>query len=422
MIEIHPFRGIRFNSKEVRLKDAIVRLEFVKRDFFKHWRGIGKHSILRFYNPERKKGAREDIKRLLDLGILIQDKKPAIYIYHQIFPLNGRLVKRRTFIAVMRLIEFEKGKILPHEEIFPGGKMFHLNLMKYFSYNIEQVLSLYSDPEGEIDGILGMFSTSAPIMAFRDSFGTDHFVWRVEDRDAIRDLQEIMLQKSVVIADGHHRYEASLAYRDMMKDKNPDPTAAPNFRQMAFTNVYDPGLVILPTHRLIRGVSAEAIDSFICKAEEFFDIEPVDREKLFLLPSCKEPHVFGVYMRDGKGYTLKLRNEDEITNMTVDHSSKEYKKLDVVILHSFILPKYLGIKGNDIRHIGYIRETEKALDAVDSGNADIAFLLSPTPPWIVKKIAEEGEKMPQKSTDFYPKLTAGMLLFDISPKNTLQTV
>ncbi|RKY93686.1 MAG: hypothetical protein DRQ06_06365 [Candidatus Hydrothermota bacterium] len=417
MIKIYPFRGIRYNPEEVNPEEAVVRLEFMKRDFYNHWRGIGKYSVLRFYRPGERK-AREEIENFMRRKILLREEKPSIYVYHQIFPIGGSLLVRKSFIAVMRLVDIGEGKVLPHEETFPGGKRFHLNLMEGLTYNIEQVLSLYSDPEGEIQDLLDKRCKGDPELSLRDPFGTDHLLWKVDDAEAIERVQVFFKDKNLVIADGHHRYEASLTYRDRYGRKN--PMSAPNFRQMAFTNVFDPGLVILPTHRTVRCRDKKKLEDILKRLSPHFEIERVESDKLHLLGTRRERHLFGLYLRNGESYLLKLKDESKILPAIKCRGSDNYKKLDVVILHAFILPEVLGVKGDDETQIDYIRETEKAIEVVDNGEFDVAFLLQPTPPWMVKEIAEAGEKMPHKSTDFYPKLTAGLLLFDISPHAVLE--
>ena len=417
MIEIYPFRGIRCNPAEVKPEEAVVRLEFMKRDFYNHWRGIGRYSVLRFYRPGDGR-ARKEIEDFLRKKILLREEKPSIYVYHQIFPLDGRLLVRKSFIAVMRLLDIDKGKVLPHEETFPGGKRFHLNLMEGLTYNIEQVLSLYSDPDGEIQNLLDRYCKGDPELSFRDPFGTDHLLWKVDDAETISRVQLSMRDKNIVIADGHHRYEASLAYREKYGGEN--PLSAPNFRQMAFTNVFDPGLVILPTHRTVRSRGKRKSRDILERLSPFFEIERVERDKLHLFSTRRERHLFGLYMGSEGSYILKLKDEKRLLPAIRCRGSENYKKLDVVILHAFILPEVLGVRGDDESQIDYIRETERALEVVDTGEYDVAFLLQPAPPWMVKEIAEAGEKMPHKSTDFYPKLTAGLLLFDISPDATLE--
>jgi uncharacterized protein (DUF1015 family) len=288
--------------------------------------------------------------------------------------------------------------------------------------NFEQIFLLYPDEAGEVDRLLSPFTESKPDIEATDDYGVIHRVWTVSDPEVIGKVQAMMKDKILVIADGHHRYETSLALRNEMRGKHPEFTGAEafNYRMMTLVNLFDEGLVVLPTHRLVFGLEDFDVEEFLGRAKPYFHVFKVPKEELqHELDVKKEGHAFGLY--DGENaYLLSLRDEKAATKFT-EGRSDEYRRLDVTILHSMIIESLLGISREKIEdHVKYEREIERALGRVDSGEFQLVFVMNPTKPDQVKAVAELGERMPQKSTDFYPKLVSGLVLFDIAEGETVE--
>ncbi len=420
MPKIAPFRGIRYNPERVNLHDVIVRIEHLSQGLLRHYYRSGNDLlslILCCKDEDSTIRARKIYYRWLDEGILVKDSQPVIYLYHQEFEHRGKHFVRKGFVAATLIEPYGEGTVLPHEHIFPEGKEYHLRLMKTLQKNFEQVFVIYSDPSGEIDSQIQGFAENDPVLEVEDEYGTVHKVWHISDLNVIRSVAQKMSKITGVIADGHHRYEASLAYRaEMTKLYGSNGSEGFNFRLINFVRAEDPGLLILPTHRLLKGIKQPEFQKFIDDAAEFFHVMPVDVESIeTALDRDRDRHAFGVYTRWGS-YILRLKDENVMDELCEPSTSKDYRRLDVLILHRLAIEHILKFDGR----IGYERYPEKAISAVDSGKFDLAFFLNPTRPSEVLRIAMNGEKMPQKSTDFYPKLVTGLLTLDISPEERVE--
>ena len=328
---------------------------------------------------------------------------------------------RRGYVAACELAEFDEGVVLPHERTLSKPKADRLNLMRTCRANFEQIFLLYPDEKGEVDALFAPFTAEDPDIHAKDDYGVIHRVWTVEDPKVTARVRALMKDKALVIADGHHRYETSLTLRNEMRAKHPDFTGSEafNFRMMTLVNLFDEGLVVLPTHRLIFDLENFKTEEFLSKAKQYFHVIKVPRDELaHELGQKKDGHAFGLY--DGREtYLLSLRREESVARFTPDRSD-EYRRLDVTILHSMIVESLLGIAKERIEdHVRYEREPDRAFERVSSGEFQLAFLMNPTRPDQVKAVAELGERMPQKSTDFYPKLVSGLVLFDIAEGETI---
>jgi uncharacterized protein (DUF1015 family) len=375
------------------------------------------------------------MKQWIAQRVVVQDEAPAFYAYSQEFTVPGTSLQRtrRGFIGAGKLEEYAAGVIFRHEHTLSGPKKDRLELLRNTSTHTGQLFLLYSDPALRVDAILGKVqSASAPVTAMVDEYGVTHRLWMIADPESVAAIQKAMEDQKLVIADGHHRYETSLNFRNELRARAGKivPDASYERSMMTFINTRSEGLVILPTHRVVANVpefSWSAIQRylepwFVTEAFPFGnDAERGAAEQKFLLAlkAGKAKRAIGVYPAAEAGaqafYLLTLRPEADLGGLLPGLSQLQ-RELDVVLLHQGILDPALGITPHAVAsesNLTYEREIAAALVAVDSGKAQLAFLLNPVDVELVVQVATSGEVMPQKSTDFYPKLMSGITMYRI---------
>ena len=360
-------------------------------------------------------------------GLLVQDEEPYIYVYEQRYVYERKKFVRRGFVSLLRLEDFDRGKVLPHEETLPKPKLDRLELMRACSANFESIFAIYSDEKNYIEKILKKHLRRKPIIRVKDGDGVEHSIWRIEHKGDTKRLIKAMSDKTVFIADGHHRYEAALKFRDEMKEKYQKFTGEELYNHilMYFTAIEGKGLTILPIHRLIRDIPDFDVPSFEEALKEYFELEPLPftkqteariRRKLLKLMEKlgKDRHVMGMLLKGvNKYYLLKLKDDKAVDRFVKEEKPKEWKRLDATILHALVVGHIMGLTTERVEsedHISYIKDSKDAAEKVIKGEYQIAFFLNPTMVSQIVKIADEKEKMPQKSTYFYPKLLTGLLM------------
>ena len=425
MAEIRPFKGIRYNQAKVGDISEVVTPPYdVISPEEQAWY-FGKHpnSFIRLIlpkedpsNPSLTKYDRAGacLREWLESGILVQDDVPSIYAYEQEYEIFGEWKRRLGFTCTIRLEDYENRKVLPHENILAKPKDDRLCLMRATGANFDSVFGLHGS--AEVEDILRPFITCNPDAKAVDKDGVISSLWIISDPDAINAIAESLADESVLIADGHHRYAAALGYRDEMRSQadTPDPNAPYEFVMMTLVSLEDKGLVILPTHRLVRNLENFDADEFVTRLSDFFYTEETPADKLMEAVECAETnHVFGMYLGGEKSYVITLKPVINPANVITSPGSDALKQLDVSVLHSLIMEKFLGIGAQQMSaqsNLSYKRDPAEALKLVDEGEYQIAFLMNPTKVDEVKEVAAAGDKMPQKSTYFFPKLLTGILM------------
>ncbi len=421
MPEIIPFRGVRYNQGLVHLDEVVAPpYDVISPEQQQKLYERNPHNVVRLIlgrEEDRYGAAAKHLEEWMGQSILTRDEKPALYVLWQTFNVaESRSVTRKGFIALCRLEEFEKQVVLPHEKTLAMPREDRFKLFKATNSNFSQVFSLYSDPEHEIDHVLNGRAKSAPVadVVFED---VQNRLWEIRDADAIGQIQHLMQSKQVLIADGHHRYETALAFRDYERSQNPNHNGRElyNYVMMFFTNVDDDGLVIFPTHRVVHSLESFDPKSFLQKLESVFVLrEYRDRESLITALSASPVRSFGLTMRGVQGlFLLTLKPTISVNDLVADDLPREVKDLDVTVLHAAVLRGILGISNEAQelkRNLGYVREASEACEMVSNGQAQLAFLMNPTRIQEVRSVAQAGHTMPQKSTYFYPKLPSGLIL------------
>ena len=367
--------------------------------------------------------------------IVEHDSAPSFYAYTQEFavPGTGDRRIRRGFIGAGQLEEYSAGVVFRHEHTLSGPKADRLELLRHTKTHTGQLFMLYSDPQRRVDALLTEAeSSAAPATELHDEYGVIHRLWIISDAQRSAAIHQAMTDQKLVIADGHHRYETALNYRNECRARagTVDPAAPFERVMMTFVNTHSEGLAILPTHRVaahIHDFSWTAVRRYLepwFAAESFpfsNDSRKTEARQNFLarLTSARENRAIGVYpaadSQKRAFYVLTLRDGANLAQLLPNVSPLQ-RELDVVLLHEGILEPALGITPQAVTaeaHLTYEREASLALDAVDSGRAQISFLLNPCAVDQVMKIATAGEVMPQKSTDFYPKLLSGITMYRV---------
>jgi len=450
MAEIFPFRAVRYDSQRVALADVLTQpYDKITPEMQQRYCAASPYNLIGIEKgmPQPGDSAQENVytraaKNLnawLAQGILLQDARPAIYAYFQNYNLPGttRRLERRGFIALGRLADYREGIVFRHEQTLAAPKADRLELLRHARCQTGQLFLLYEDPARRVDAILEAAAAAPPLADLHDEYGVQHRLWAVSDAPNIRAITEAMAGQKLVIADGHHRYETALAYRQECRAKSGrlDPEAPWEKAMWTCFNIYQSGhsdghhesLTILPTHRLVHGIAGFSFQAFLKSASQFFNwyaysfAGDEERQQSFaefrrdLERRGRAGHAIGTYAANRAFYLLVLRDAAEIERLLPDVSAAQ-RRLDVVLLHRLLLHKCLGITAEKVSaetNVHYEREMETALAAVDRNHAQIAFLLNPVPVKTVMQIALGGDVMPQKSTDFYPKLLSGICIYNM---------
>ncbi len=351
-------------------------------------------------------------------GILRQESQPVMYLYRQGFSHDGRMLWRTSLLTAVRLEPWEAGVVLPHEHTMSKPKDDRLKLLRACAANLSPLMSLYEDPQGQLSQMLDRLADLQPDAQFTDDAHEQHWLLTIRESATLKALQEFFATRKLFMADGHHRYETALAYRDeireMRKELHPDDAA--NFVLMSLSAFEDPGLVILPTHRIVKGVPTERLSHLFEKLQEHFLVERLSEQTPadLALAALEAEGGLGVFVvvTPEQMFRLKVRPSAK-EPMTATGRSAPWCKLDVAMLQTLVMDHALGLDVGAVTRgdfLSYTRNAADAIAAVRSGKAQLAVLLRPTRVEQLHDVAAIGEKMPQKSTYFYPKLITGLVI------------
>jgi len=423
MAIIRPFRGVRYNQDKAGDLDCLVTppYDVISPDDRVLYEKKSPYNFVRLILPQDEQGklgskykiSADTLCDWMKEDILHRDDEPSFYACVQEFDVKGETTRRTGFTCLVRLEDFSKGKVLPHENILAKPLEDRLNLTRETRANFDSVFGLFSD--GRVNNILMPFVSATPDAVATDKDGVKCSIFKISDTQAINAITDALADQSIVIADGHHRYTAALTYRDEMREKNPDagPDAPWEFVLMTLVSMEDPGLVVFPTHRLVSNLENYDPKAFMSKLGELFDITEVPAfDMVDAVDSLSDEHyVFGIYT-GGNAYMIQLKSDIKPEEEIETPGSDALKKLDVSVLHSLILDRLLGIDVQSLSkqsNLSYTRDPQGAMKSVDAGESQIFIYMNPTRVEEVKEVAAAGDRMPQKSTFFYPKLLTGMV-------------
>jgi uncharacterized protein (DUF1015 family) len=360
--------------------------------------------------------------------VLQEGREGAFYVYEMEYKAGKGVKKLRGIICLVRIEDYDSGIVKPHETTLSGPKTDRLMLLRTCRATFSQIFSLFPDPAGNVAGLLAKV-TGKPEMEVKRGDGVTHRVWSLNDRNGIEAIARELADKPIFIADGHHRYDTALNYRNERRKAAGSFTGEEgyNYVSMFLARLEDPGLTILPAHRALFNLADFDVRRFEDDLNKYFNIERIDFDKrseskdlLTVLDTmahrADHAHVFGMRVRgEHSYYLLTLRNEADMDALLTD-KSQAYRRLDVSILHHLIIDKLLGIKMETHKlglNIEYIKDAEEADQRVHDNAAEIVFFMNPTKVREVKDVAAAGERMPQKATYFYPKLLTGLVMHRI---------
>lgn len=447
MADIRPFRAYRYDSHRVALNDVLTQpYDKITPAMQDRYYAASPYNLIPVEKGRTLPGdspqnnvytrAGRKIDEWIAEKILVQDTVPSIYVYSQEFCVPGTNTRRTRigFIALARLENYETGVIFRHEHTLSGPRADRIELLRKTHAQTGQLFLLYDDPSKQIDTWLEQIARTTPEVELRDEFGVTHRMWPVPEPAFAERIQKAMMEQRIVIADGHHRYETALNYRDECRTRagKADPQAPYEFAMATFVNAHSKGLTILATHRLVRNLPDFNFDRFRAVLAPYFDwyaypfAGAEERAAAYaeFRKDLERPNhgrrSIGAYPRAARAgadafYLFVLRRGVDLESLLPELSEGQ-RGLDVVLLHRLILDKGLEITAEAVaseRNLAYEREMEAAIASVDRGDAQIALLLNPVRVEQVMKIALAGDVLPQKSTDFYPKMLSGLTVYRI---------
>jgi uncharacterized protein (DUF1015 family) len=437
MAKIVPFRGIIYNqAKAGSIADLVCPpYDIISHEAQQELYRKSPYNVIRLEYGLESPGDTEGDNRytraasLLDewLGndVLHRDGEPVFYIYEMEYESGGSNRRLRGLISLVRIEDYESGVVKPHENTLSGPKTDRLNLLRACKASFSQIFSLFSDPEGRVSAILGK-AGDEPGMQVKNGDGVIHRIWSMADKNDIEAVVRELAHKPFFIADGHHRYDTALNYRNEQRRAEGSFTGEEGFNYVAMflAGLEDPGLTILPAHRALFNLADFDPRRFEDDLNLYFDIERIDFDRKSEAKDLRtvldtmahragRAHVFGMRVSgEHSYYLLTLRSEADMDDLLPD-KSPAYRRLDVSILHHLIIDRLLGIKMETHKlglNIEYIKEAAEADKRVRDKAAELVFFMNPTKVQEVKEVAAAGERMPQKATYFYPKLLTGLVM------------
>ncbi len=437
MAIITPFRGIVYNqAKAGKLSDLVcppydIISATEQQDLYRK----NPYNVIRLEYGLASPGDTEEDSRYTRAAaaleewsrtnVLQQDKAPAFYIYEMEYPVGATVKKLRGFIGLVRIEDYDSGVVKPHETTLSGPKTDRLNLLRACKASFSQIFSVFSDPQGKVSDVLGKVRNK-PGMEVNSSDNVVHRAWVLNDKNDIEAIVREMADKQIFIADGHHRYDTALNYRNERRKAAGSFTGEEGFSYVAMflARMEDPGLTILPAHRALFNLTNFDPRKFEDDLNCYFNIERIDFNRKSeakdlqtvldtLAHRADHSHVFGMRVKgEHSYYLLTLRSEADMDAL-LPAKSPAYRRLDVSILHHLIIDKLLGIKMETHKlglNIEYIKDADEADKRVHEGAVELVFFMNPTKVHEVKEVAAAGERMPQKATYFYPKLLTGLVM------------
>lgn len=424
MAEVKGLRGLRFSEKAGEISELCCPpYDIISEEQRIAYLEKNEHNVIRLELPRGDDPYNEAgrvINEWLEQQIVTRDEE-SLYIYEEEFTANSHRMKIKGMICRVKLEEFSKGVVLPHEETLSKAKEDRFNLMKATGCNFSQIYSLYIDNGSRTRSKLDLISRDKPQLEFADGDGVVHRLWQCDDKAEISAIAADFAKRKLYIADGHHRYETAINYRNWLREQGMAAEGADSdYVMMMLVEMENEGLVVFATHRLVRGLEGFNAAEMLQNASEHFDISEhssvMNMELTLEEFYTRGEKAFGFYAGGDKWTLLRLKDRKIMKKLLPD-CSEALRELDVTVLHTLVLERSLGIDKANMaaqKNLGYTRSFEEAIESVRSGDAQCAFILNPTRVTELRDVAAAGEKMPQKSTYFYPKLITGLVMNKLS--------
>jgi len=427
MAEIRPFRALQYDTRRIPIQEVVTQpYDKITPSMRERYLAAHPNNLVRVLRPLDDTGIPEGVSPYQNAarvwcdwrreGIVRRADEPALFAYYQRFsvPGAGQVLTRKAFVGLTRLEDYANGVIFPHERTLAGPREDRLELLRHTRTHFGQVFLLYSDPERRAERAIEAEIAGEAPLSLRDEDDVEHMLWKVSRPQAIAGVCRLMSEGKLLIADGHHRYETALAFRDEERRRSGD--AGPfEWLMTTLVNMESPGLLVLPTHRVLGDLPSFDAARLLAQAAEFYEVRDVPDAGTLVRVLSEQPAsrpALGLVV-PGAGKLLVL-GEGLDPAALVPGVSPRYAALDVVLLHRLILGRCLGLSEEAVRqerHIRYLRDAAAAAADVEEGRAQACFLLRGTPLADVRDIAFGGGVLPQKSTDFFPKLLSGLVMY-----------
>ena len=437
MAAIRPFHGLRYDDEVVGDLSTVVSAPYdiitpeAQRGYYER----SPHNVIRLeLGVERADDSATDnrytraARQLTDWkgqGILRRDDRSSFYLYEEEFTHANIVVVRRSLFAPVRLARWEEGVVLPHEYTLPKARADRLSLIETTGTQLSPILAMYDDP-GVVHGIQSQVAARRPDVAFTLADGavsaaaTTHRLWQIADSAVLDELTRAFADRQIYIADGHHRYETALTYREQQRARGAGPDAPSEYVLMALVETGDPGLILLPTHRLVRGLATFEPSQILSRLGEVFDVERrplpanLEADLADLQPAGTGIAFIALGLEPGYAHHLQLRSGHRLEKLLADVPTS-LQAVDTLVLQRAVLEDVLGLARDEAEageRIQYTRDPREAIRAYQTGEAQLAFFLKPTPIAQIRDVTRAGARMPQKTTYFYPKPVTGLVFFD----------
>ncbi len=421
MAKITPFRAVTYNQEKLKDLTSLVcpPYDVISPASQQYYYGLSPYNLIHILlgkdipHEDKYRRAGSYFRGWLKDKVLVQDEKPAIYFYSQEYKIKGEKKTRLGFISLLHLAD-KNSSCFGHEHTRLEPKEDRLRLLKQVKANLSPIFAVFLDKRRLIQRIFHQYvQDKKPFIDIRDNGNLGHKLWRLDSPDILGMMQSGMQNENIFIADGHHRYEVACTYRDLMKQKLPAINGEEPFNYILtyFTNTDSRGLTILPVHRLLKLDAGMNLDSFKASLKEFFDVDEVkEKTRFFFLmeKGGRTEHVLGMY-KDKKYWLLRLKNIKILDKMMSD-KPKEYRAVDVAILNTIVLNKILGVGLEDKERLKFSPDADEFIVEADNNPLHIAFFLNPVKIQQIVSVALSGERMPPKSTYFYPKVLSGLVI------------
>ena len=431
--EIRPFRGVHYNQLLIKDLSAAIcppydiitppmQQELYRRSQYNFVRlEYCRESPQDTVTDNKYTRSAATLRQWLEQGVLEVDKTPAIYLHDHYFTYQGKEYKRRGIITRVRLEEWDKKIVRPHEGTLAEPKSDRVSLLRELQANTSPILALFEDQRQRVSSLLAAQELkNKPLISLSSRTGESHNIWAITESQVVKQIRSSLAEQPLYIADGHHRYESALAYQreKYACSSSASEDDASNFVMMTLVDFSDPGLLVLPPHRLVRGISKPTIEGLMAKLKALFEIEelPLGLPSVWqqvdnLLMETNEIRLFLFGLAAEHLLALRLRDFTVASQMMPYFHSELYKRLDVSIVDHIILEKLLGLSGGrEETRITYSYDRQDAVNRVLDQEHQLAFLLEPVKVEVIKAIADAGDRLPRKSTYFYPKLPAGLVV------------
>ena len=413
---VRPFAGVRYNLEEVLLKSVVAPpYDVISPEMKQELKDKSPYNVVTLDLPDgaddKYANAAALYKEYLDNKILVKDQKPGFYVYEQVYTYGGKEYVRTGFVGLLKIEELGKGSVYPHEKTLSGPKKDRFELMKACKTNFSQIFGLYMDKDNRMNLVFNEAKKNMPTASAMDDDGVKNTIWSVQNENTVRMIEEFMKDKAIYIADGHHRYETALNYRDYAREQNADMEKEEkpyDYVMMMFVNFYDEGLKIFPTHRVLEVDSSFSFDAFKEKLRFDFSIEKLADAAAAdaYVNDASGERTMAIYY-DNTYYGIKANDE------VIENLAQVYRKVDTYLLQEGIMKKFLNVSDERLlkKEGVYFVQTLEQIEKLAADKKAVGFILKGVDIEIVREISESGMVMPQKSTYFYPKLQTGLVIY-----------